>query len=333
MIRALRFSTGQAARSVAPRDLPGQPGGGIWCDASQEDLDAPAAGGLQPWLDALRPLTAQRLRQAHPRQLASAQPGFVHVRLPVLESGLPPTAVTTHERFRPPVAELARTPVEIIAGEGFLLTLTATRLPALEQTFAAYAAAEAQADGPDFALYRLLVATLATVFAAADRLVMAGESVDQRLTHLAEGQILREVVVVRQQALQLRGLLAPARDGLRLLHAAGQAGTIATATRPYLEDLARATEARLDAIESVRAGMGEAVEAYTSVQSTEMNRVMRIFTVLTVVLAPPMLVASIYGMNFAIPEYHWVYGYSWALGLMLASSFLLWAYFHVRRWL
>ncbi len=334
MTRALRFHAGQPARPVDPNELPDLPGGGIWCDVQRAELDRPAAAALQAWLEALGPSTAQRLRQEDPRRIAIAQPTFVHIRLPIPDPTVPARTPPTGRRRRPePPAAVASIPLDVIVGEGFLLTLADRPLPALEQTFAAYAKADAQAAGPDFALYHLLVAALDAAFTAADRLVAAAEEVDERLVRLSEAHLLSRIVAVRHRALRLRGLLDPARDGLRLLSAAGQAGAVAAEVRPYLDDLARATEARLEAIESVRAGMGEAVEAYTSVQSTEMNRVMRIFTVVAVVLAPPMLIASIYGMNFIMPEYGWVHGYSWALALMLASSFLLWAYFHVRRWL
>ncbi len=48
------------------------------------------------------------------------------------------------------------------------------------------------------------------------------------------------------------------------------------------------------------------------------NRRINVFTVLSVVLMPPTLIASIYGMNFRhMPELEWTYGYPMALGLMV----------------
>jgi magnesium transporter len=64
------------------------------------------------------------------------------------------------------------------------------------------------------------------------------------------------------------------------------------------------------------------------------NKVIKIFSVASVALLPPTLIASIYGMNFKfIPELDWALGYPWALGLMLASAIVPMWYFRKRGWL
>lgn len=51
------------------------------------------------------------------------------------------------------------------------------------------------------------------------------------------------------------------------------------------------------------------------------SRRLNVFTVLSVVLMPPMLIASIYGMNFRyMPELEWAWGYPLALAMMIASA-------------
>jgi magnesium transporter len=66
----------------------------------------------------------------------------------------------------------------------------------------------------------------------------------------------------------------------------------------------------------------------------EQNKVIKIFTVVTVVFLPPTLIASIYGMNFIyIPEFKWMFGYPFALGLMVASSLIILWFFKRRKWL
>jgi len=66
----------------------------------------------------------------------------------------------------------------------------------------------------------------------------------------------------------------------------------------------------------------------------EQNKVIKIFTVVTVVFMPPTLIASIYGMNFSfIPELKWPYGYPFAICLMIISSALFLWYFKRKRWL
>jgi magnesium transporter len=68
--------------------------------------------------------------------------------------------------------------------------------------------------------------------------------------------------------------------------------------------------------------------------SIQQNAIIKFFSVAAVIFLPPTLVASIYGMNFEhIPELKWIYGYPFALALMVVSSVVPYWYFKRRRWL
>ena len=63
------------------------------------------------------------------------------------------------------------------------------------------------------------------------------------------------------------------------------------------------------------------LDAMLGVVNLEQNNIIKLFSVMAVVLMPPTLIASIYGMNFKImPELEWVHGYPSALVLMLAAA-------------
>lgn len=65
----------------------------------------------------------------------------------------------------------------------------------------------------------------------------------------------------------------------------------------------------------------------------QQNEIIKIFSIAAVVLLPPTLVASIYGMNFKfMPELGWHLGYPLALILMFAAGFLPYWYFKRRGW-
>ena len=66
----------------------------------------------------------------------------------------------------------------------------------------------------------------------------------------------------------------------------------------------------------------------------EQNKIIKIFTVVSVIFMPPTLIASIYGMNFKfMPELDWKYGYLFALFLMLLSTLLILYIFRKKKWL
>jgi magnesium transporter len=64
------------------------------------------------------------------------------------------------------------------------------------------------------------------------------------------------------------------------------------------------------------------------------NKVIKIFSVASVALLPPTLIASIYGMNFNnMPELEWMFGYPFALGLMVFSVAVPYLFFKRKGWL
>ncbi len=64
------------------------------------------------------------------------------------------------------------------------------------------------------------------------------------------------------------------------------------------------------------------------------NKIIKIFSVASVALLPPTLIASIYGMNFRhMPELDWAAGYPFALALMAASVAAPFIYFRRKGWL
>jgi magnesium transporter len=70
------------------------------------------------------------------------------------------------------------------------------------------------------------------------------------------------------------------------------------------------------------------------VVSLEQNNIIKIFSVAAVVLLPPTMVASIYGMNFKhMPELEWTLGYPVALLLMALAAALPYLFFKWKNWL
>jgi len=66
----------------------------------------------------------------------------------------------------------------------------------------------------------------------------------------------------------------------------------------------------------------------------EQNRIIKIFSVVSVVFLPPTLAASSYGMNFAfMPELKWSWGYPAAIGLMILAGLTPYLYFKRKNWL
>ena len=76
------------------------------------------------------------------------------------------------------------------------------------------------------------------------------------------------------------------------------------------------------------------LDAVLGIINVEQTNIIKTFTVASVALMPPTLVASIYGMNFQVmPELGWTVGYPFALVLMVISAALPVFYFKRKGWL
>lgn len=76
------------------------------------------------------------------------------------------------------------------------------------------------------------------------------------------------------------------------------------------------------------------LDATLGLINTEQNAIIKIISVISVVIMPPMLIASVYGMNFRfMPELGWRLGYPLVLVAMALAAVLPYLYFKRRGWL
>jgi magnesium transporter len=98
----------------------------------------------------------------------------------------------------------------------------------------------------------------------------------------------------------------------------------------FLEDIA----SLLDHTSFIFSRLDYLQNTYLGLINTQQNKIIKIFTIVTVIFLPPTLVASLYGMNFKfMPELDWKYGYPFAILLMILFSSTVLLYFKKRGWL
>jgi magnesium transporter len=76
------------------------------------------------------------------------------------------------------------------------------------------------------------------------------------------------------------------------------------------------------------------LDAMLGVVNLQQNAIIKIFSVAAVVLMPPTLIASIYGMNFKhMPELDFEYGYPLTVVVMILAAVLPYMWFKWKKWL
>ncbi len=75
-------------------------------------------------------------------------------------------------------------------------------------------------------------------------------------------------------------------------------------------------------------------DTFLGLVNLQQNKIIKIFTVVTVIFLPPTLITGLYGMNFDfMPELHWQLGYPFAIFLMVAFCGGILLMFRWKRWL
>ena len=219
--------------------------------------------------------------------------------------------------------------------EGRLYTLRERELPAY-RLYRMRARNQTLIDGNAFELLLDLFETkieqladeIENIYSALEKLSRVimegqqGEEYDQALSRLAElediGWKVRLCLMDTQRALNF------------LVRKARLPGNQLEQAREILRDI----ESLLPHNESLFQKVNFLMQAAMGFINIEQNRIIKIFSVVSVVFLPPTLVASSYGMNFEfMPELKWSFGYPAAIGLMILAGLAPDLYFKRKNWL
>ena len=96
--------------------------------------------------------------------------------------------------------------------------------------------------------------------------------------------------------------------------------------------LSRRTERSYQNILNLRESVTQVRESYEAEVDISLNTTMKVFTVVTTIFLPLTLIVGWYGMNFAIPEYHWKHGYAMVILLSILCVLVCIAFFKKRKW-
>ncbi len=115
---------------------------------------------------------------------------------------------------------------------------------------------------------------------------------------------------------------------------AEKATAVRRENQPLIKTLVRDVRSLVEHANFLNSKANFLLDAVLGIINVEQNAIIKTFTVASVALMPPTLLASIYGMNFEVmPELKWSLGYPAALLMMVVSAVLPILYFKRKGWL
>jgi magnesium transporter len=307
--------------------------------------------GTMAWIGLYRPAEAQLLAVAEEfglHELAVEDAIVAHQRPKLERYGDTLFAVLRAARYLDEVEEVEFGEIHLFVGSNFVLTVRHSQAPDLA---AVRRRMEGDPEllrlGPEAVLYAILdgvvdgyapvVAGLQNDIDEIETEVFGGDpKVSRRIYELS-----REVIEFQRATSPLHGMLAGLMAGFE------KYGTDEELQR-YLRDVADHATIVAERVDGFRQMLADILtvnatlvnqaqnEKITNLTeaSYDQNEEIKKVSAWAAILFAPTLIGTVYGMNFRhMPELRWVFGYPFALTLMLLVSLTLYAIFKRRGWL
>ncbi|NEE00862.1 magnesium/cobalt transporter CorA [Phytoactinopolyspora halotolerans] len=289
------------------------------------------------WIGLYRPTDAQLLAAAEEfglHELAIEDAIVAHQRPKLERYGDTLFAVVRSARYLDDTEEVDFGEIHAFVGPGFILTVRHSHAPDLSRV-----RRRVEADpkllrlGPEAVLYAIfdsvvdeyapVVEGLENDIDEIETQVFGGDPSASKRTY----KLSREVVEFQRAARPLLGMLDALAAGFEKYG-------VDEELRRYLRDVADHATVVAEQVDSFRQALGEILTLNATLVNQAQNEQVKKISAWAAILFAPTLIGTVYGMNFDhMPELHWLFGYPFALALMLATCTTLYLVFKRRDWL
>ena len=165
------------------------------------------------------------------------------------------------------------------------------------------------------------------------------ENMTQKITQLsnsltlqeADEELLSEIKNLQEKTMLLRENII---DKQRVVSSMLRSEFISSGLQPKLTIIIKDINSLVEHIKFSFDRLDYLQDTFLGYVNIEQNKIIKIFTIVSVIFMPPTLIASIYGMNFTImPELDKKWGYPAAILFMVLSSLFILYFFKKKKWL
>jgi magnesium transporter len=229
--------------------------------------------------------------------------------------------------------------LDIFVGPDYLVTIPNQPLQPVEYLFERCRHKEELreqhfAKGPGFLLYRVVDDGFDYCFPMLRKIGNKLDALEDQIFSGRSEEVVRDISNAKQEIINFRKVIRPQRTVLRDLENAksrfiAREGDLEV----YFDDIVDAHERIWDMLENYKEVIEGLEDTNESVISHRVNDILRVLTVISVILLPLTLLASIMGMNVRVPGQNEIGAFWTVLGLMAVMLVGLLVIFRRRGWL
>jgi len=187
--------------------------------------------------------------------------------------------------------------------------------------------------GADYLLHAFIDVVVDQYTEYLDSLSDTIELCDEKILQSPDEKQLAEIQQIRKKLIETNRQVSPLREVLNQLINLND-GIIINKSHPYFRDVLDHLTNLLETIKSNVEFTSNLKDFYMSRVSLDMNKIIQLLTIVSVIFIPLTFLAGVYGMNFEnMPELHTHYGYFIVLGIMLLIFIAMLFFFRRKKWL
>ena len=234
------------------------------------------------------------------------------------------------------VRRLNAAELDVFIGQDFLITLPNVELLPVTHLFRRCeedpALREELFRGSGYLLYHILDDLFDYCFPILDKIGAKLDVIEPSIFEERSEEVVRDISNAKQEIIAYRKIIKPERSTLRMLERSTQR-FLPEELDIYFDDIVDAAERIWDLLDNYKEVIEGLESTNESFISHNQQYRLQLLTVVTVILLPLTLVASIFGMNVRVPGEGQIGPFWTIVAIMVVLGLGLLALFRWRRWL
>jgi magnesium transporter len=226
-------------------------------------------------------------------------------------------------------------PVNLILGVNFVVSFMDSRNPILASLISRIenSTGRIRSKGVDYLFFAVADTIVDSYFHVIENWNDQLDQLEDLIEIDDSDEVPQKIQYFKKQLMKARRNILPLKESYDLLKQ-NDSGLFQDENIKYFQDTQDHILFVIDQMDYLLAYLSDILNTYQSVQNNQLNKTMKLLTLISTIFIPLTFIAGIYGMNFKyMPELDWRYGYFGVLFIMWLIVLVMIWFFRRRKWL